>query len=263
MWQAVEAVTGKIRQRGNLAGGDINILYRLHAEKGDFVIKTHRAPPPGLYASEALGLCSLRDAGLDTPEVLAHEEAFLLMEYLEPGNTDMVKAGEMLAALHSIPTVRYGFTDDTYLATLLQSNRATDAAADFHFYQRLEPLLGGSEQAKWEKFFEKTAPLLHSCPHPSLLHGDLWGGNLYHAARGPVFIDPAVYWGDALIDIAMTKLFGGFGRGFYDAYTANSPSRDAADDLISIFQIYPLLVHAKLFGGGYYRNAVAIRDRFL
>lgn len=190
------------------------------------------------------------------------------MEYLPPGESDPARAGEALALLHSARQQAYGFHKDTYLATILQKNKRVADAADFYFRQRLLPVLeslgfnSGREGKRWEKFFECTRALIGACPHASLLHGDLWSGNLYYAARGPVFIDPAVYCGDALTDIAMTRLFGSFGDRFYEAYHANTRRREGFDELIRIFQVYPLLIHARLFGQSYYRSAAAIRDSF-
>lgn len=216
-----------------------------------------------------MGLATLADAGLDVPRVLLAGADFLLMEYLPPGESNPARAGEALARLHCIRQEKFGFHTDTYLATILQKNDPITDAADFYFRQRLLPVLdalgfsSGNEGQRWATFFECTRALLGSCPYASLLHGDLWSGNLYDAARGPVFIDPAVYCGDALTDIAMTRLFGGFGDRFYQAYKANTPRREGGDELIRIFQIYPLLVHARLFGGGYYRSATAVRDSFI
>lgn len=216
-----------------------------------------------------MGLSTLADAGLDVPRVIVAGPDFLLMEYLPPGESDPASAGEALAQLHNIQQETYGFRKDTYLATILQRNNPVTDAADFYFRQRLLPVLEslgfslGNEGQRWEKFFERTRLLVSSCPHASLLHGDLWSGNLYYAVRGPVFIDPAVYCGDALTDIAMTRLFGSFGDRFYAAYQVNAGRREAYDELIRIFQIYPLLIHARLFGQGYYRSAAAIRDKFL
>jgi fructosamine-3-kinase len=260
---AVQKFTGSISNSTSLAGGDISSVYRLTAVQGQFALKTHAAPPAGFFASEASGLKALKEAGLDVPEVFAVAENFLLMEYLPAGKPNAAAAAEMLARMHSVLAANYGYEQNTYLATLLQNNKPATSAADFYFRQRLEPLLDGRETEPWQEFFSQIQTILNSCPAPALLHGDLWSGNLYHADRGPVFIDPAVYFGDPLTDIAMTKLFGGFGAAFYQAYQANSIRREYANELIAIFQVYPLLVHARLFGGGYYASAAAIRDRFI
>lgn len=272
----IRAVTGKIFTETKLAGGDINEVIHLRAEKGDFVLKTNNDPPPGLFASEAAGLASLRERALRVPEVYLAGEDFLLMQFFSPGSAQPYEAGEMLARLHVEPQLNYGFEAPTYLAALLQENKPQASWSEFYVRYRIEPLLHElgvaekEEDVQWASFFRTIAPLLDSCPHASLLHGDLWAGNLYYADVGPVFIDPAIYRGDALIDIAMTRLFGhwpasagGFGPQFYDAYFASAPPRSEVSELIRIYQIYPLLVHARLFGQGYYQSAARIRDRFI
>lgn len=270
----VRAVTGQVFSRARLSGGDINEVMRLKADRGDFVLKTNDNPPRGLFASEAAGLGLLGQRGLRVPEVYLAGDDFLLMRYYAPGAPQPKLAGEMLALLHCQRQGHYGFERSTYLATLLQENDPVDRWSDFFLRRRIRPLLaqlGGdakSDSAAWDKLFENIAPLLDTCPHASLLHGDLWSGNLYHADVGPVFIDPAIYYGDALVDIAMTRLFGGFSTVFYEAYRANVQPRYAVEELTRIYQLYPLLVHAKLFGcqptgGSYYRNAALIRDEFI
>ena len=268
----VEKITGTIRKMRSLSGGDISEIFCVESQQGSFAIKTHASPPPGFFASEERGLNLLRTHGLDVPQVFAATDAFLLMEYLPAGKAEPRKAGETLARLHTMQQPKYGLESDTYLATLVQNNHQTNDWADFYWKQRLIPVLESlpeyreGEKELWRDFSVRVAPMLKTCSYPALLHGDLWNGNLYHSSRGPVFIDPACYAGDPLVDIAMTKLFGGFSGEFYAAYAANMPRRNHAEVLIRIYQIYPLLVHARLFGnnrsatGGYYRSATTIRD---
>jgi fructosamine-3-kinase len=203
------------------------------------------------------------------PEVYLVGADFLLMQYCAPGAAQPKLAGEALARMHCEQQPTCGFDRPTYLATLLQDNTPHSSWSDFVFLSRFDPQLRAlsvdseNEMKRWKAFYEAARPLLDSCPFFSLLHGDLWAGNLYYGDLGPVFIDPAVYRGDSLIDIAMTKLFGGFSKTFYDAYFANISPRPALQELLKIYEIYPLLVHARLFGGGYYQAAASIRDSFI
>lgn len=264
----VEKTTGAIQAVQRLSGGDISDLYCVTAAQGEFVVKTHLRPPEGFFEAEALGLDLLKRHGLAVPQVVTVARSFLIMEYLSPGEPSPHAAGEALAHLHAVKQPAFGLSQDTYLATLLQNNRESSDWADFYWRQRLSPVLESlteyteREQDLWKRFSARTQALLKSCPFPALLHGDLWAGNLYYSGYGPVFIDPACYAGDPLVDIAMTRLFGGFDPEFYAAYAANSPRREEAEGVIRIYQIYPLLVHAKLFGGAYYRSADAIRDSY-
>lgn len=263
----IAAIIGKFSDLGSLGGGDIASIRRLRSAAGDFVLKTGENFPPGLFASEAHGLELLSAAGASVPEIIACEESFLLMRYIEPGPSRPAVAGEILARIHCQHGTLYGHSRNTYLATLIQDNKPTPDWADFFLYRRLLPLVenlavSNSERDRWIAFGDEIRPLLAACPQPSLIHGDLWSGNLYYGKSGPVLIDPACYYADALVDIAMTKLFGGFGVEFYTAYHSILPVRAEEEALIAVYKLYPLLVHAHLFGGGYYASACAIRDRF-
>lgn len=247
---------------GRLAGGDIAVVERLRAKSGEYVLKSGGS----MFASEVYGLNLMAAAKVAVPEVVGHGNEYLLMRYLPPGEPDEATAGRMLARLHQTSAASFGLKHDTYLATLLQNNRTRKDWAVFFFEQRLLPLLDGlatRDFPQWTQFTERVRPLLAAYSIPALLHGDLWSGNLYYSASGPVFIDPACYFGDPLVDVAMTQLFGGFGERFYSAYFGEAGRRDNEADLVRIYQLYPLLVHAHLFGGSYYRSACAVRDRFL
>lgn len=274
--RAVVPITGRWKSVRPLSGGDIASVMLLEAERGNYVLKTHNSPPEGFFASEAEGLSALKARSVNTPSVFAQDKNFLLMEYLTPAhnNDDDFAAGVMLATLHRQPEQYYGAEKNNYLATILQPNHLTDNWASFFITARLKFCLEklrhvtGSEKERWQIFFNTITPLLESCPYPSWLHGDLWTGNLLLSTRGPFFIDPACYAGDALIDLAMTRLFGGFSPRFYEGYHSLIPHRKEQEKLIRIYQLYPLLIHALLFDGadarhsGYYRRSCTLRDAF-
>ncbi|MFO1469966.1 MAG: fructosamine kinase family protein [Turneriella sp.] len=262
--ESIERIIGRFEIAGRLAGGDIALVQRLHTQNGDYVLKSGTGN--GVFASEAYGLMLMAQAGVTVPEVVDHSDSYLLMRYLPPGKADEVTAGKMLGRLHEAPSAGFGLDRDTYLATLLQNNQTSESWADFYLAQRLFPLVAevnADDLAQWRQFGERVRPLLAACSFPALLHGDLWSGNLYYSATGPVFIDPACYFGDPLVDVAMTRLFGGFAQNFYSAYFDVVGRRDSEADLLRIYQLYPLLVHARLFGGGYYHRACAVRDAYL
>ena len=137
----IRAVTGKVFGLTALTGGDINEVVRVSAAKGEFVLKSNRNPPPGLFASEADGLALLGKNGLKVPEVYLLDEEIHLMEYFAPGAPQPARAGEMLARLHSQAQSSYGLDSPTYLATLLQDNRPATSWADFHATMRIDPLV--------------------------------------------------------------------------------------------------------------------------
>jgi len=271
---SVQKITGVWRSAVPLSGGDIATLLRIEAERGQFVLKTHSSPPAGFFASEAAGLASLAGRGMRVPAVLAKSEDFLLLQFMPPGKKDYFAAGVMLGRLHGSAQAMYGAPSDSYLATIRQPNRESADWPQFFLKQRigfcLDRLanLQPNEQERWNDFARVAKPLLATCPRPSWLHGDLWAGNLMMTAEGPALIDPACYAGDALVDVAMTRLFGGFPQLFYEGYRSVLPVREHEAELMRIYQIYPLLVHAILFdgadcrGSGYYRRAAGLRDAF-
>lgn len=262
---AIEKITGPWKNSTALAGGSIASVTKVDALRGAFVIKYQNEPPPGLFASEAECLAALAAAGVATPEVLLTGEDFLLMRFVEAGRPDPVAAGKAVATLHRVSQAACGFQRDTYLATFLQPNALNTSWADFYLQQRLAPMLKRlnlpeTELQLWKDFGENVRAALEAVQLFSLLHGDLWPGNLMYGKFGPVLIDPACYYGDPLVDIAMSQLFGGLGDAFYKEYHSHLPLRENQQVLLQIYQIYPLLTHAVLFGSAYYAQAQWIRD---
>jgi len=208
------------------------------------------------FAAEADGLAGLRAAGLRAPEPIAHGvaagEAYLLLEYLElKSSGDFAALGRMLANAHRLPGPRFGWSRDNYIGSTPQQNGWCDDWAEFWRERRLRPQL---ELAR-SKGFDVKMPALQLLdghnPSPALLHGDLWSGNAGFTADGPVVFDPAVYYGDREADLAMTELFGGFPREFYDAYRKEWPVDEGYARRKHLYNLYHLLNHLNLFGGGY------------
>jgi protein-ribulosamine 3-kinase len=219
-------------------------------------LKTNSPDLRDAFAAEADGLVALRTAGLRAPEPLAHGgaggEAYLLLEYLELGaKGDFGALGRMLASAHRKPGPRFGWARDNYIGMTPQMNAWCDDWAEFWVTRRLEPQICMSR----EKGFDVSMPALRWLekhqPQPSLLHGDLWSGNSGFTQQGPVVFDPAVYYGDREADVAMTELFGGFPREFYRAYNETFPLDAGYEKRKHLYNLYHLLNHLNLFGGGY------------
>ncbi|MCA9631899.1 MAG: fructosamine kinase family protein [Myxococcales bacterium] len=276
--RALSAALGaSVVQSGYLSGGDINIALRCKLDDGrEVFLKTNASAPKGMFSAEAQGLEWLRQAEmLRIPDVLAvsqpgDPEQFLVLEYLEPGQRrrDFDEAlGRGLAELHrSLPDdARFGLDHDNYIGRLPQGNRVSgEAARDwaaFYVEQRLEPQLklaqnSGLASSKMRHGFSKLLPKVSELvgePEPAArLHGDLWGGNLHTAPSGePVLIDPAAYAGNREMDLAMMRLFGGFSSGVFSAYDEAFPLSVGHGERLALYQLYPLMVHVNLFGGGY------------
>jgi len=233
-----------------LAGGDVSRVYRA----GPYVIKTHEAPPPGLFRAEAEGLSALAEAGVRVPRVHWVGEAGIVLEYLPPGPADWEGLAAMLAKLHRAKRPRYGWPRPGYLGTFPLPAGESEDWSRFFAEKRLLPLI----QATWPRLGAlgpKLEALLSRLrlptEGPALIHGDLWSGNVHMSARGPALIDPSVWASERGVDLAMMRLFGGFPERFWQAYEALLPIPPEVQKALPCYQLYYLLVHVLFFGAGY------------
>ncbi len=261
-----------------VSGGCISDAHVLLTDRGvRYFLKTDRDAPPGFFAAEADGLRALAAVpGVRTPEVIGWSDqagaAWLLLEHVAPGTPTppfWTALGEMVAGLHGPEQAGPGYPADNYIGSLPQANRPCPSWGAFWRERRIAPQLERAfaerrldrEDDVWPRLMEQLPALLEDAPArgaASLLHGDLWSGNVYADAAGrPVLIDPAVYRGDGEVDLAMSELFGGFGAGFYHTYQAVGGALDPGYARVrrAVYQLYPLLVHVNLFGGGYAASA--------
>lgn len=266
------ALGAGIKSARRLSGGDINDAFALELTSGVSVfLKTNDSAPASMFPAEARGLDWLREASaLRIPEVLAvssgreGEPCFLVLELLAPGRQGRdfeQRLGRGLARLHRFGASAFGFENDNFIGSLPQRNQAHASWSEFFWHERLEPQLeravaSGRASARMRDGFEKLAArlsqLVGAVEPPSRLHGDLWGGNLHVDESGaPCLIDPAVYGGHREVDLAMMRLFGGFGEGVFRAYEDEWPLAPGHAERIALYQLYPLMVHVNLFGGGY------------
>lgn len=261
-------------------GGDINQCYCLHTHDAKYFLKVNDAQLyQGMFEKEANGLDALRNNFLSTvPAVikcgLVQQQQYLLLEWIEKGKpeTDFWESfGAGLATMHHQHGSYYGWEEDNYIGSLPQSNSQHTSWHLFYAECRIMPLVkllvnaGGftkQDVSSAELFCRKTDQLFPYEP-PALVHGDLWSGNFMITADGNVAIyDPAVYYGHREMDMGMTKLFGGFDQRFYDAYNEVYPLEKDWLQRLPLTQLYPLLVHAVLFGGHYITTAKEIINRF-
>ena len=196
------------------------------------------------------------------------------MDYVNnkrPEPSDYSRLGMELARLHLGEQKDFGFTSDNFIGSLPQSNKIHTDWVEFYLEERLYPqlqlalrtnLLSKKEVPTKERGIDVFSRFLNDVS-PSLLHGDLWGGNYLISTEGvPYLIDPAVYRGHFMIDIAMSKLFGSFGDEFYNAYHEIIPKPEYYNEQIDLYQLYFLLVHLNLFGRGYYSSVSEILNRY-
>jgi len=251
------------------------------AESGPIFVKTSQPAALDAFEAEAAGLGELAGAeAFRVPAVLAtgvtERQAFIALEWLElAANTRQSESrlGTALAMLHRSSAPRFGWHRDNTIGRTPQSNRLTHEWPAFFVEQRLAPQLALAGRNGADTRLLAAGHRLCECvplfftsyrPVPSLLHGDLWGGNWGTDTTGhPVVFDPAVYYGDRETDIAMTWLFGGYGPAFYTAYQAAWPLDPAAGTRRTLYNLYHVLNHYNLFGGGYAAEAQAMSQRLL
>lgn len=252
-------------QQKTIGGGSICDTSRLSFSDGRTVIlKCCEQAPAELFSAEALGLSALKDAcALTTPEVIHVSDRFLILEDLGQGNPDSdywQKLGQGLADLHRLKQPQFGFRIDNYCGSTPQRNSLTDDGFEFFANYRILNLAAIALKNKllsdddMEALETIAGNLQRWLPKQTavLIHGDLWSGNIHCCANGqPALIDPAVYWGWAEAELAMTTLFGGFDRKFYSSYEENSDIESDWRERAPLYNLYHLLNHLLLFGSSY------------
>lgn len=261
------------------SGGSINEAWAFDLQGGGRVfVKTRADVEPGEYATEAAGLRWLAEAGgVEVPEVLAVGDAeaprFLAVAWIEEGTLDDAGAealGRGLAALHAAGAPAFGAAPPgapgpapapLRIGPVSLPNDPTDDWPSFYAQRRLLPLLEPARlrpegRRAVEAVCERIGDLAGPPEPPARLHGDLWGGNVLAGADGRArLIDPAAYGGHREVDLAMLRLFGAPGRRVFDAYEEAAPLAAGHAERVELWQLFPLLMHAVLFGG-HYRDAV-------
>ncbi len=276
-----------IEHEFTVGGGSINDAYRLDTNEGRFFVKVNPgsrpATPtdrfPSMFEAEEDGLRRLAAAGvIRVPNVIAlgedHDDSYLLLEHIGGGaRTEAFweDFGRSLARLHAHTRDRFGLERDNYIGSLKQVNTPHERWDEYYIHSRLEPLvkmgrdrqhLGMGDVLRFERLYMRM-PALFPTEGPALLHGDLWNGNfLCDEHNAPVLIDPAVYYGHREMDIAMSRLFGGFEPAFYAAYQHERPLEQGWEERVDLCNLYPILVHLNLFGGGYAQQVAGILKRF-
>jgi protein-ribulosamine 3-kinase len=287
-WGAVAAELTRLAGRRfepepgqRVAGGSINRCYRWATGSGPVFVKVGVSAAASMLEAEAAGLAELaRAEALRVPRVLACGQAgtsaFLALEWLEAGaatEASEERLGAGLAAQHAVTAPKHGWWRDNTIGSTPQANGTMATWPEFFRERRLRPQLalavangfGPLLEEPGERLLAGIAALLETHrPPASLLHGDLWGGNWLATLDGaPVIFDPAVYYGDRETDVAMTQLFGGFGPRFYRAYAAAAPLPPGVELRRELYNLYHVLNHANLFGGGYAARAHGMIGRLL
>lgn len=279
----------KIAKRERIGGGDINEAYGLSLTDGTKIfMKSNAKKNVSFFTAEAAGLDALAQTkAIGTPHILCSGTdegqggfSFLLMEFIN-GKKRIDGYWEtfahQLAAMHRasaenfVPIGKYGFDSDNYIGARKQVNTAADSWIDFFRDCRLEPqfkaagnYFGVEDRKKIVWLLDHLEDFLTEPEQPSLLHGDLWSGNVITGNDGKAWlIDPAVYVGHAEADIAMTELFGGFPRDFYSAYGAEGLLQEGYRDRRDLYNLYQLLNHLNMFGMSYLASVRRIVEKYV
>ena len=269
-----------VKESHSVSGGSINSALKLSTNRGDFFLKLNARTPPDFFEKEAEGLNLLKSANSDLhiPEVIAvgnpdHDKpAFLLMEFIEEGRSgDSFAFGANLAKLHQNHSDQFGLENDNYIGSLPQRNTRHKDWASFFSDERVKPQLemainsgklNSGLKSNWDRLSAKLNDLMPPTK-PSLIHGDLWSGNyLFNTLGEAVLIDPAVYYGHPEMDLAFSKMFGGFSADFYRGYESVAPLEPGFEERVAVYNLYPLLVHVNLFGGHYTTQAIQLLNKF-
>jgi len=291
MWQLIEQAisetthsTFKVKTKNSVSGGCINSAFKIQSNDIDYFVKLNDANLLDMFEAEFQGLSEIRQSdSITAPKPIccgiAEDSAYIVIESLVfshsnlSSQSSMAVLGEELAAMHQTQSSHYGWSRNNTIGSTPQINPQSTDWLRFWQDNRLGfqlELAGqngyrGTLQKKGDKLMEKMPGLFpDGNPEISLLHGDLWSGNMAILASGsPVIFDPAVYYGDRETDLAMTELFGGFSENFYQSYQEHYPLSSNYSIRKTFYNAYHILNHLNLFGGGYGQQAESMIDKVL
>ncbi len=266
----------QVKFASHCSGGCINQAFLLEGASQQYFVKTNRADILDMFIAESQALDEIiASEAICAPKPICYgtyeRSAFLILErvHFEPPSPDSwEQMGRQLAALHQHTKSQFGWQRDNAIGSTPQRNPKSNNWADFFTQQRIEFQLKLAESQGI--FFQNTNALLDHVhqvlhlhrPQASLLHGDLWSGNVsFTNAQEPVIFDPASYYGDRETDLAFTELFGAFPECFYRSYQEEWPLPEGHMERKRIYNLYHVLNHANLFGGSYPQQAQSIIDQ--
>ncbi len=266
----------EVQTASPVSGGDINEAYSLETANHHYFMKVQPGRGKVFFDHEVEGLRLLGQVA-NTPKVVTSGEidgdGYLIQNWVDIGTGSQYELGQMVATVHQQHSQKFGLDHNFTAGKLPKKNTWQSNWVVFYLEQRLKPLVAlAAEKDRWndwrQRHFESLCDQFkdYYTTHqvkPSLLHGDLWAGNfLFEASGKPMLIDPDVFYGDRELDIAMTTIFGGFDRDFYDGYNAVYPLEDGLTDRLPWYQLNYLLAHLNLFGETYGPSVDRILERY-
>jgi len=266
----------QLKSKNPIGSGCINQAYRISDGKTDYFVKLNSARFGDMFEVEALSLGEIAESHtIKVPQPVCYgqivDQAYLVLQHLDlSGRVNAELQGQQLAAMHRVTGDRFGWYRNNTIGSTPQSNTLNNNWISFWREQRLLPQLQLAQQNGYHLPQVEQLTQSFDClfdnyhPQPSMLHGDLWGGNAAALADGtPVIFDPAFYYGDREADIAMTQLFGGFDSRFYAAYNEAFPLDEGYKLRTTFYNLYHIINHLNLFGSGYLGQATSMADRVL
>jgi len=268
-----------IKSINSISGEDINDVYKIITNQNTYVLKINcKDIFPKMFKKEKLGLEMLAGAGVKSPEVIQtfsdSEYQYLVLEFIEEESINFVfwkNFAKDLAKIHQTTAKDFGLDHHNYIGSLPQDNSKKNTWETFFIENRIKPLvkiafdsnrLDRNHLNHFENLYSRLNEILPK-ENSSLVHGDLWGGNLMKGiGQTPIFIDPAVYFGHREMDIAMTQLFGGFDNSYLHYYNEIFPLEKGWEQRIAIHNLYPNLVHLILFGSSYLGGVERVIKQF-
>lgn len=270
-----------IKEVKAVSGGDVNDAYAIQGKDQKYFLLVQQNTTKDFFVTEAAGLKDLKSAGVLVPEVYElgeiNGDAYLLISYLDEGRTgDYRDLAKMIAKMHETysPNGLFGYQHPYQGADITFDNTWTDSWIELFVEKRLDKL--HDELVKRNKWSQKQADhyqevrkvileeLTNHQSVPSLLHGDLWGGNHMFLKSGePALFDPAPMYGDREFDIGVTRSFGGYPKNFYEAYQEVFPMADGYEKRLNFYRLYLFMVHLHKFGGIYENRVDQVMQEIL
>lgn len=260
-----ELKLGKIKKIEPVSGGDINLAFKVTSDTGNYFLKVQTNNDESFFDHEIEGL-NLINSVANAPKVIKsgsfQGNGYLVLQYVKFGQGSQYDLGQLVAKMHQKHAQQFGLDHNILNATNPKINDWQDNWGDFYVKQRLEVLEHEvKKKGYWNDYRENLINQLKTLlleyyqdnpVQPSLMHGDLWNGNVGFEESGqPILFDPDVFFGNREMDIAMTLLFGGFNQDFYDGYQSIYPLKEGWNQRVPWYQTYYLLAHVNLFGEGY------------
>lgn len=275
-----ETLNEKVTSNSFLGGGSIADSQKIRTSSGkEYFVKSYSQSKSNILKNEVNGLIEIQKSkSIKTPQIIYYDDDILILEFIKPGRKNKKFSelfGIQLTEMHRLKSDKFGFYENNYIGSNHQINLPLYSNwTDFYWENRLLYQFKLAEKhgyvnSDFRKLFNQFESVYRNIiegteEEPSLIHGDLWGGNyLVDESGNPVLIDPAVYYGHREAELGMTILFGGFDSDFYSAYNEAYPLFDGWKERLDIYKLYHVMNHLNLFGSGYLNQTLSIIKSYL